>query len=451
MNLFATVLTFPAPSANYRGESELNRTVIQKITDGRFEYPIVSPEAMRNALRELLGGPRYKLPMNRIRLPDEKQLAVQFNAYPNPSRYADDFLFGYLVTADDRRKFKRDVIRRSEEPGVKEVAGKLQKLEEKIVLFKQELEASKKRSKDAESKERGKGPGDGGDQGPVDAEDATPANTRGKKAKSPDIDRIEAEIKVVDDEINALIDGFHGFRFKRDSILRMNLAKGLEPYRHNAVFTQSPLTIPSVSAPLFQNAGSSALLHRETTDTAFQYPFALNCDNCLYDYLDENGKRPESEDGKPKQHPYGATWARSLLKAIGELSDAAGNHARSLYFMAPASIVIRLTEQLCPGHEQYHFTVRRDPATNRPIYESKVITMLLAKEPFLPGKEFYIGGEIAETLREEYDSGITFPEKKKDGESERGKTRFEILLERGVTLDPDPRRLLATSFQEKMY
>ena len=26
MNLFATVLTHPAPTANYRGESELNRT-----------------------------------------------------------------------------------------------------------------------------------------------------------------------------------------------------------------------------------------------------------------------------------------------------------------------------------------------------------------------------------------------------------------------------------------
>ena len=36
------------------GESELNRTVIQKVTDGRFDYPIISPEAMRNALREIL-------------------------------------------------------------------------------------------------------------------------------------------------------------------------------------------------------------------------------------------------------------------------------------------------------------------------------------------------------------------------------------------------------------
>src|SRR3954453_21746552 len=55
MNLFATVLTYPAPTANYRGESELNRTVIQKITDGRFDYPIISPEAMRNALRKAVG------------------------------------------------------------------------------------------------------------------------------------------------------------------------------------------------------------------------------------------------------------------------------------------------------------------------------------------------------------------------------------------------------------
>ena len=47
MNLFATVLTYPGPSANYRGESELNRSVIQKVTDGRFDYPIISPEAMR--------------------------------------------------------------------------------------------------------------------------------------------------------------------------------------------------------------------------------------------------------------------------------------------------------------------------------------------------------------------------------------------------------------------
>ena len=48
-NLFATVLTYPAPSSNYRGESEENRTMLQKITKGGKDYTIVSPEAMRNA------------------------------------------------------------------------------------------------------------------------------------------------------------------------------------------------------------------------------------------------------------------------------------------------------------------------------------------------------------------------------------------------------------------
>jgi CRISPR-associated protein Cst2 len=89
MNLFATVLTYCQPSANYRGESELNRSVIQKVTDGRFDYPIISPEAMRNALREILAG-KYKLSCNRERLPDEEQLAVRFNDYPDPDKYADD-------------------------------------------------------------------------------------------------------------------------------------------------------------------------------------------------------------------------------------------------------------------------------------------------------------------------------------------------------------------------
>src|SRR5713226_8879515 len=111
MNLFATVLTYPAPSANYRGESELNRTVIQKVTDGRFDYPIISPEAMRNALRETLAN-NYKLPCNRERLHDEDQLAVKFKSLPHPDKFVDDFFFGYLVAAskEDRRNHKQTVI-----------------------------------------------------------------------------------------------------------------------------------------------------------------------------------------------------------------------------------------------------------------------------------------------------------------------------------------------------
>ena len=216
MNLFATVLTYPAPSANYRGESELNRTVIQKVTGtDNQDYPIFSPESMRNALREVLRG--YGLPANRERLHNEDQLAVRFSDLPDTDKYADDFFFGYLVAVDGkkRKEYEAKVAERGEE-------------------------AAKR------------------------------------------------------------------FTFKRDSILRMNLARALHPYRHNAVFTQSPL---AAKESAYQNATTSALLHRETVVAGFQYPFALNLDDC-----------------KPK-----SGWTRKLLQAIGELNDVAGNHARSYF------------------------------------------------------------------------------------------------------------------------
>jgi CRISPR-associated protein Cst2 len=305
MNLFATVLTYAAPSANYRGESELNRTVIQKVTDGRFDYPIISPEAMRNALREILHA--YGLPMNRTRLHDEEQLAVRFEAYPDPDRYADDFLFGYLVAAsgNDRRKILNEL--------------------------------------------------------PEQRRDT--------------------------------------FAFKRDSVLRMNLAKGLEPYRHNAVFTQSPL---SAEGSAYQNAKTSALLHRETAVTAFQYPFALNLDDC-------------------KAHP---DWAGALLKAIGELSGVAGNHARSYFEMAPASIVVRLTKQLVAGYDTYGFRIERKPGEPEDSHRyPEIINELLREDSIFPGKEFYLGGKIVRQM---------------------GKDELQGLTSKGVTLDRDPRRLLKT-------
>jgi CRISPR-associated protein Cst2 len=319
VNLFATVLTYPAPSANYRGESELNRAIIQKITDGRFDYPIISPEAMRNALREILAG--YGLPMNRERLHDEEQLAVRFKSYPDPGKYADDFLFGYLLaaTGKDREKIRGAVSKEKERSGT--------------------------------------------------------------------------------------------FAFKRDSILRMNLAKGLEPYRHNAVFTQSPL---SAEGSAYQNASTSALLHRETAVTAFQYPFALNLNDCT---------TTRNERGERETNPTGSSWSRALLKAIGELNSVAGNHARSYFEMAPASIVVRLTDQLVAGYDTYGFRVDRKLNAEEQHRYPEVVDEFLGNAPVLPGREFFIGGKIVKQMSEVVQQG---------------------LQQVGVTLDRDPRRLLMT-------
>ena len=299
MNLFGTVLTYTAPSANYRGESAENRAVIQKITDGRFEYPIISPEAMRNALRETLHA--FGLPCNRQRLTDEEQLAVKFEDYPDANKYADDFFMGWLIAAgsSDRKKIRDDLKNNGRDP----------------------------------------------DQ----------------------------------------------FTFKRDSILLMNMAVALEPYRHDSVFTQSPLNVDSP----WKNADSSQLLHRETAVTAYQYPFALNLEDCR--------AQPD--------------WTRKLLKAIGQLNGAAGNHARSYFEMAPASVVVRLTEQLVAGYDTYGFTIDENGRHQSP----EIVDGLLSND--YPHKEFYLGGKIVKDFDD--------------------KTR-EQLEDKGVTLDRSPQRLLET-------
>lgn len=256
-NLFCTVLTYAAPSSNYRGESEENRTIIQKITKGDHEYAVISPESMRNALREILA--LRELPMNRRRLRDEDQLAVEFKDYPDAETYADDFLFGYLV---------------------------------------------------ADNKEM-------------------------KKLKRP---------------------------AKRDSVLRMNMAVALHPYRFDATFHQSPL---NAGDSKWKNATTSALLHREVSHTAFQYPFALSLEDC-------KAKRP---------------WAKALIAAIGELSNVAGGHARSYFEMAPRSLVARLTPSLVAGFDTYGFD------RNGQFPE---LSRINADD--LPGQELVIAGALAREM-----------------------------------------------------
>jgi CRISPR-associated protein Cst2 len=256
-NLFCTVLTHAAPSSNYRGESEENRTIIQKITKGDHEYAVISPESMRNALRDILAA--RELPTNRTRLLDEDQLAVEFKDFPNADAYADDFLFGYLV---------------------------------------------------ADNKEM-------------------------KKQKRP---------------------------AKRDSVLRMNMAVALSPYRFDATFHQSPL---NAGKSPWKNSTTSALLHREVSHTAYQYPFALNLNDCAM---------------KPQ-------WAKALLAAIGELSNVAGSHARSYFEMAPRSLVARLTPSLVCGFDTYGFGL-----------EGGFADLTRIQDRDLPGDEFVVAGALAREM-----------------------------------------------------
>jgi len=180
------------------------------------------------------------------------------------------------------------------------------------------------------------------------------------------------------------------FSFKQDSLVRMNMAVALEPYRHDSLFTQSPLNVDSP----WKNAETSQLLHRDVVHTAFQYPFALNLEEC--------SKRPD--------------WVRVLLKAVGELHNVAGNHARSYFEMVPASILVRLTPNLAAGYGTYGFEVK----DGKHLYPEVVDGILHGD---YPGAEFFFGGKIVKDM----DDGMT-----------------EALRRQGATLDRSPQRLLET-------
>jgi CRISPR-associated protein Cst2 len=259
-NLFATVLTYAAPSANYRGEGEASRNVIQRIGKGGKEYAVVSPESIRNALRETLAY--YGLPHNRTRLPDAGQPAVEFKDLPDAEKYADDFLFGFLVAK------------------------------------KEYVEQLKKKDKPAKS----------------------------------------------------------------DSVFRQNLALATSPYRYDATLHQSP---QNAGKSPWKNSNDSALLHREVSHTAFQFPFALAYSDCR-----------QNKD-----------WVRSLLEAISELNNVAGNHARSYFEMAPKSIVARLTPRLAAGFDTYGFQE-----------SGEFSDLSRIKEDDLPGSEFWVGGELVRSM-----------------------------------------------------
>jgi CRISPR-associated protein Cst2 len=178
----------------------------------------------------------------------------------------------------------------------------------------------------------------------------------------------------------------------------MNLAKALDPYRHNAVFTQSPQDKTPKEVKSHVNVDKSQLLHRETVVTAFQYPFALNLSDCQ--------AQPD--------------WSRKLLKAVGELNDVAGNHARSYFEMAPASIVLRLTTSLVAGYNTYGFqTTGKAPDEKHHFRE--VVEGIVHEPPDYPGNEFYLGGKIVKEMADEV---------------------RQKLEAKGVTLERDPRKLL---------
>jgi CRISPR-associated protein Cst2 len=279
--IFGTVVSNVAPAANHTGESELNRSPLQKMIgpDGK-PYAYFSSSSLRNGFRET--ARKAGMPLNRSRVKDANQPTVRMSDYPDPERYFDDFVFGYMIAVGPAKK----------EAMLTEIA---------------------------------------------------------KKRRSAD-----------------------GFSFKRDSVLRMNYATALSPYRFDTTLSQSPYQ----EGP-WRNDETSSLLHREVSLSAFQYPFSLEVE-------------PFINAGQPD-------WGRKTLDLIGQLSEVAGNHARTLFTFDPASIVVRVTDRQVSGYEPYGFT----SSEAFPNLVGDLVT------DDLPGKEFWLGGRLVKVLQKEQTEALT--------------------------------------------
>lgn len=117
LHLFGTVLTYASPSSNHRGKGDDTESPLQTITKQGRDLPVMSAYAIRSALRQMLIMEGQ--PSNRSRINDGGAPKVEFKDFPDPDRYADDFLFGFCVTdraavaAHPDRPSRRDSVFRN--------------------------------------------------------------------------------------------------------------------------------------------------------------------------------------------------------------------------------------------------------------------------------------------------------------------------------------------------
>lgn len=175
----------------------------------------------------------------------------------------------------------------------------------------------------------------------------------GKTDRENHLKKVEKEIE--NGQRSADVD----FTFKRDTIIRVNLAKSLMPYRDCVLLMQSP---KASEKSAYRNAKDSALIGGEIIVSSFQYPVQI----CFRDFV----RKPD--------------WARALLRALPTLNNVGGNQARSYFDFAAESAIVRLSTSPVFGYDSYCFL----PNGQTPL----VIDDILAGD--LPGEEFFIGGEI---------------------------------------------------------
>lgn len=95
-NLYAHALTGEVSFSNYTGKCEDNLTPLQCYEDmyGR-RIPFVSSESLVNSIRD--NSKKLGMPINRNRVKNAKSITVDYQESPNPEKYFDDFIRGFMT------------------------------------------------------------------------------------------------------------------------------------------------------------------------------------------------------------------------------------------------------------------------------------------------------------------------------------------------------------------
>jgi CRISPR-associated protein Cst2 len=150
--------------------------------------------------------------------------------------------------------------------------------------------------------------------------------------------------------------------------LEVTRAISLQPWAGDVTFNAaSPGATPSAS----RVAGNPVPYSAEVHATRYQFGFALTPSDLI-----------------ERSH------AVQVLDALSSLSNVAGNHARFLYDFAPASIILRWTDDPAPRF-LYAFETDDEDAVSAP----RLVSMVGSGD--MKAGELWVGGEIARTAHGE--------------------------------------------------
>lgn len=180
-------------------------------------------------------------------------------------------------------------------------------------------------------------------------------NTENPQWQNPDFD---PEI-YIDDDLLGFFDAENNRRARRGR-LDVTRAISIVPFNGKVTFSAKSGNIK----------GNTSLYGAEFHGTSYQFGFGITPEFC--------------------QDP---TRVLALLDAIVSISEVGGNHSRFLFDFAPESIVLRWTNDFAP-----RFLYCFDENERGNISMPKLLKQI--KNGDLNPNEFWIGGDIAETLQE---------------------------------------------------